>query len=350
LDFFVENLNQVSFLKKFDTTLGNYLTPTFFTNGEIPLLDQVLSVWEKVDKSRKERLYYLERIQDKFILRSPTHLGWEKAFRESMKLDWKDTIVFEALLPQTDHDLKRGEARILISYGRGSRRNFMISRFLQNELQRGNLLPQLVFQTESIKPLFYLNGEDFIKEGEVYFNIYDRQRGKLIYTNELNQVGEKIIKNETSDDVLINHLASYKSASSFVSILESREELIWLQHGVENFEARRPKLRYSFLSQKMLSEIYLPVTIKDHDKLRPALYLDMTPLTGNRLSLLTEVNRKFTSTIKNSLSVPVQCRPLRPHFSQAQKIHEFVFLCQEGENFVIKTLPMDQTFEGAGPK
>ncbi len=345
LDLFIENMNEVSFIKLSDPVLKDILVPAFHTMGELPLADQILSSWTKPTKERKNRLYFLERESNRFRLRAATSMMWEKNFSTRLNLDWKETIEIEKLLPSTFADLSSGTVRLLVSFGKGSQRKFQILRFSSKEMEQGGNLSQLVFQTEDIRPLIQLDQNEYQQNGEVYFNIYDRERAKLIFTQDLDQLHEKVVKNFSQDDVIINHIASFTGLKKFSSIIETREELIWLTHGSHQEISSRPKIRYSFLSQKLLSEIYLPLAIKNHDTLRPALYVDMIPITGNRLLLMTEERGKMISPIRHALSVPGNCRPLNPYLNRSEAVHEFVFLCLENQNFSLKILPIQNEGE-----
>ena len=101
--------------------------------------------------------------------------------------------------------------------------------------------------------------------------------------------------------MIVGQLGAFAFDSQLISILETREELIWVARGSENIVLRKPKIRYSFLSQKLLAEMYSPVIIKNGPSSVPALYADMTSVTGNRISVLEALKGKLTSSMKNSL-------------------------------------------------
>ena len=157
-------------------TLGKIYVPAFFTEGKLPLIDQVLTSWDKPDNSKKNRLYYLEPFNASLRLRAATTNLWEESTKKSLGLKWNEDIQVEQLLPVSSEDLAEGSLRLLVSAGIGSKRKIFITKFTSQEIRRGLPLPQLVLQTENILPLLQLNQDGFSSVGEVYFNIYDRER------------------------------------------------------------------------------------------------------------------------------------------------------------------------------
>jgi hypothetical protein len=87
--------------------------------------------------------------------------------------------------------------------------------------------------------------------------------------------------------------------------------------------------------------MYFPVIYKRNGALNPALYVDGTAVTGNRVYLFEEQNGELVSSIRNSIVVPRGCKSLNPNFSAASGSHEFVFLCLEEKDFVIRTFEMN---------
>jgi cell wall-associated protease len=345
LNTYVQSLNELSFLTLLHPTLGKIYVPAFFTEGKLPLIDQVVTSWDKPDNTKKNRLYYLEPFNSSLRLRSATTNLWEESIKKSLGLKWNEDVQVEQLLPVSSEDLAEGSLRLLVSAGIGSKRKIFITKFTTQEIRRGLPLPQLVLQTENILPLLQLNQDGFSSVGEVYFNIYDRERSKIVSTSSLNQIDNFIFKNSSEDDVIVGQLGAFAFDSELISILETREELIWVARGSENIVLRKPKIRYSFLSQKLLAEMYSPVIIKNSSASVPALYADMTSVTGNRISVLEALKGKLTSSMKNSLSVPSFCKALDPQFNMELKVHEFILLCNENNEWIIKTLPMGD-FEG----
>jgi hypothetical protein len=104
---------------------------------------------------------------------------------------------------------------------------------------------------------------------------------------------------------------------------------------------RRPKLRYSFLSQKLLTELYYPVIYKRNGIQTAGLYVDATSMTGNRINLIEEQDGELVSSIRNSVLVPANCKALNPVFTAAKGSHELTFLCLEEDGPEIRTIPLN---------
>jgi cell wall-associated protease len=342
LNLYLESMNTIAFTEYTDTHLGEMLVPAFFTHGQLPKEDQVLSSWDRLDVNPKRRLYYLMPLKDQsFQVRSFTTNIWEEALKKELKSKWYETVETEQLLPISVEDIEQGRLRVLVSVGMGTRRKLFIHSFKINRSQRGPQLPQLVLQTEEIDPLLNISDNGLEVRGEVYFNIYDRERAKIVTTKDMDQHSEYIYRHTSETDLVAGHLASFETPTGQFSVLQTREELISVQRAEKVKVSRRPKLRYSFLSQKLLSEMYYPVIYSRSGLSSGALYVDSTAVTGNRISILEDQAGNLVSSIKNSLAVPNNCRAMNPYFSPDASAHEFVFLCLENRTWTIRTMEMN---------
>jgi cell wall-associated protease len=340
-DLYIENMNEISLIRFDHTTLGKMMVPAFFTKGALPKLDQALTSWDKQDLTRKERLYYLEPVGNEFRFRSLTTNVWEESIKKELKTKWFETVVTEQLLPVSESDAGSGKLRVLVSVGQSTKRQLFIYTFDSKASTHGPKLPQLVLQTDWIDPLLTISQDGLKTTGEVYLNIYDRTRSKLVTTRGEAQVSEYIFKHDSESDIIAGHIASFEQGTKRSSVFQTREELFTVTTGLVKKISSRPKLRYSFLTQKLLSEMYLPVVYKRNGTLNPGLYVDSTSITGNRVYLYEEQDGELVSSIKNSIVVPGNCRSLRPAFSKTSGTFEFVFLCLEDKDFVIRTYEMN---------
>ncbi|WPU63829.1 S8 family peptidase [Peredibacter starrii] len=342
LDLFLASMNDLSFIKLNHGTLGKILVPAFFTEGQLPLVDQVLTSWDKQDMTRKNRLYYLEPMSDSTLrVRSLTTKVWEEALKTELKSKWFDTVEVEQIMPTSKTDAEKGQIRALVSVGLGTKRQLFIHSFVVGSNTHGAKLPQLVLEPESVDPLLTVDANGLSVNGEVFFNIYDRTRAKLVATRGESQVNEFIFKHETESDLIAGHIASFEKGQNRFTVFQSREELIAVTTGNISKRTTRPKLRYSFLSQKFLSEMYFPVTYKRNGTLSPALYVDSTAMTGNRIYLFEEQNGELVASVRNSIVVPSNCKALNPVYSAHSGTHEFVFLCLEDNAWVIRNYEMN---------
>lgn len=342
LDLFVENMNDITFIRFDHPTLGKMMVPAFFTNGMLPKVDQPITSWERWDSTRKKRLFYLEPMTDGTLrIRSLTTNVWEESVKKEFKTKWFDTVETEQLLPVSAEDSAKGELRVMVTVGPGTKRQIFIYSFNTKSSSHGLKIPQLVLQTDSVDPLLTITNNGLENTGDVYFNIYDRTRAKLVTTKALAQDREFIFRHETESDLIAGHIASFENNNDRFTVFQTREELISITSGTNSKRSSRAKLRYSFLSQKLLSEMYYPVSYKRAGASSPALYVDATSVTGNRIYLFEEQNGELVSSIRNSLVVPNGCRPLNPNFSAQSGAHEFIFLCLENNEWMIRSLEMN---------
>jgi cell wall-associated protease len=341
LDLFVTSMNKIIFIRKDNSPLGKVMLPAFFTNGQLPLADQVLTSWDKQDRAKKNHLYYLN-IEDKaFKIHALNHKIWEDGVRAELKTKWFETVELEQVLPVSETDALKGNLRVMMSVGIGTKRDLFISNVTIPGITRGNKLPQLVIQSDSVAPLVKVTETGFKNDGDVYLNVYDRTRGKIIITKDLAQESELIYRHDSQSDVLAGHLITFEEEQKKISIIQTRENLVSITQDSSVKISQRPKLRYSFLSQKLLSELYFPVIYNRSGAIAPALYVDSTSITSNRVYLFEAQDGKLVLSIRNSILSPNNCRALNPHFSNELKAHEFVFLCQQDQGWVIRTLPMN---------
>lgn len=322
--------------------LGKMMIPAFITRGQLPKMDQVLTSWDRQDMGRKVRLYYLEPAADTFRIRAMTTKVWEDALKKELNSKWFDTVEVETLLPRSAEDARNGEIRALVSVGLGTMRQLYIYSFNPAVNSHGPKIPQLVLQTEGMNPLLKASPEGLLNSGEVYFNIYDRERSKIITTKEKAQDRELVFRHPSETDLIIGQIAAFENGSKRTNIIQTREELISVTtNGSQTSIGRRPKLRYSFLSQRLLTEMYYPVIYKRNGVQAAALYVDATSMTGNRINLIEEQNGNLISSVRNSVLVPSNCKALNPMYSVASGSHELTFLCLEEAGPEVRTIPLN---------
>ena len=343
LDVAVKSLNTIHFVSMNHKILGKILVPAFFTEGQIARIDQAKDFMGRFDSSAGLRLYYLEPNLEKseLVIRTLTNHSWMNGIKTKLSAQWFDTVLVENILPVSHSDAKSGELRVILSVGQKTKRQIYIAKFSADTNTLGENLNQIVIQTEGVDGVQEVTKNGLKVTGESYLNIYDRARGKVINTENLEFVSQRNYTHESQSDILIGQIANFKEGNKSISILQSREELISLttENG-KTQKSTRAKLRYSFFSSSVLSEMYFPVVYKREEALKPALYVDSTSVTGNRIYLLEEQKGELVASIKNSLAVTSNCRAMNPHFNNDKKITEFVFLCLENKDFVLRTYPM----------
>ena len=344
-DVFIQDLDDVRLMSFNHPQLGKMKIPSFVTVGEIAAADQVTSAWEKADRTRKQRLYYLEPSSDlkKLSLRTINHNKFDDKIRSELKLKWYETVELERVLATTSSDIDRGNIRALFSAGFNTKRKLFVMDF-NSSTKRYADIPQLVLQTDFSEDLLKVTPEGLEISGDSMMNIYDRTRVKLLTIKDGSQETEWIYKHQAQTDIMLGHIASFEVNDQQIHMVQSRDEVITLsgkKKGKEFKVNSREKLRFSFLSQKALSEMYYPVVVKRSENLIPALYVDSSSITANRLSLMEFDEGKLVATFKNSIFVPSNCSAINPYFNTTAKIYEFVFVCLESNEWVVRTLPMN---------
>ncbi len=347
IDLVIENITDLNFIRLDHPALGKMMVPTFFTKGQLPKLDQKQDFYGRWDVSKEDRLYYLEpQFPDmSFRIRALTSQSWIESVKKELNSKWFENVLVENMLPVSVSDAAQGRVRVILSVGQGTKRQIFISSFDTKSTSRGKALPQMVIQTEEVDPLYSVTATGLDVVGESYLNVYDRTRSKIVNTKDQTQSFQLNYTHEAETDLIIGQIASFEKGSDKFSVLQTRDELVSLST-VDNklVKTSRPKLRYSFFSAKVLSEMYVPVIYKRGTEQAPALYVDSTAVTANRVYLFEQQNGRLVSSVRNSLIVPVEnaiaCKAMNPSFSATTQAHEFTFLCLENKEWFLRTYPM----------
>ncbi len=343
IDLLIQKMNDLSFIRMNHATLGDIMVRAFFTVGQIPKIDQKQDFFQRWDGSRESRLYYLEpQIAEKNLrIRTLMTREWKEEVKKAINAKWNDTVLVENILPTSLKDAQEGKVRLIFSVGQSTRRQIFISTFDVSKNLMGKALPQIVLQTEEVDTLLSISKNGLEATGDTYMNVYDRSRVKIVSTQNDAQASQLNYSHVSETDLIVGHIASFEDGNKRLSIIQTRDELISLS--TENGQVvrtSRPKLRYSFFSARVLSEMYRPVTYKRDGEQSAALYVDSTAVTANRVYLFEEQAGKLVSSIKNSLVVPANCKAMDPTFSAGSGTHEFVFLCLENKEWAIRTYDM----------
>jgi hypothetical protein len=343
LDLNVAKMEDLRFIRLDHKSLGKMMVPTFFTEGQLPKIDQGVDFFGRWDTSKENRLYYLEPqiLEKKFRIRALTTNTWKEKVKADLKSKWFETVISENILPVSSEDAAQGIVRIIMSVGQGTLRKIFISTFDCQNTLLGNQIPQLVLQSENIDPLLSITENGVENKGEVFLNVYDRTRIKVVTTKNSQQIGQFVYNHDAETDFITGHIASFNFDKHRTTILQTRDELVTISSiQGQNSISKRPKLRYSFFSSKVLSEMYQPVSYNRENIKAPALYVDSTAVTGNRIYLFETQQGSLVSSILNSIIVPSNCKALNPSYSFESRTHEFVFLCLEDKEWFIRTYEM----------
>ncbi len=336
-DISVSSMANSSFVKFQHAKLGAMMVPAFFSAGQLPKIDQVITTWERYDLSKRNHLYYLEPTDKAFRVRSLTTTTWAQAFLKELKTKWFETVEVENVLPESPQDIAKGELRVLVSVGLDSKRQIFIHTLSPNKASHGAKLPQLILRSRAIDTYLGISPDGLESKGEVYSNIYDTNRTKLVTTKDEKQIGEYVYSHDDELDPLMSHLVSFEKGSGRFSILETRDELVSISFGEKVKTSKRKKIRYSFLTQAQLNEFFVPVMFERNGNKIPGLYVDSTTITGNRVSVYEDQNGELVSSIENSLLLPPDCKTLTPQFFSESKTYSVVLLCLEANDWFIRT-------------
>ncbi len=326
---------QTFFVQQEQKDGSNLALPVFFAKGNLPNREQEKGFFKRPDTTVKNRLYYLEpSLNDgkiSLITRSLSGKQFETELKKRLGIKKNTRLDFLGLLPQSSEDFERSELKMTIKYGKGPLYNYKVLIIQKNfeyqitELDSKQMIYLMDQSGQKLKEdALFINQIAINDKGEI------KKAGPYAWGQVNNEKG-KILDIENNSNALIASnapveqlLASFDSAS----FLKNNDTLFLWQDGklhTRNIE------RFSFLPGTLFSEMFAPVMVNNKGKMTPALYIDSTQMSMNRLQVITAEDG-IKNAAKWSLMTPSRCRPLNP-------------VRQNGTNYALAFLCLDQNYQ-----
>jgi hypothetical protein len=144
-------------------------------------------------------------------------------------------------------------------------------------------------------------------------------------------------------DNLLGFIQGYTVGSDLIAFYQTKSQLVMRKTGSgAAVQMSEPIDRSSLIPGSVFNAMFFPITMGDETRTKqPAIYVDATYLLANRVYVWTVEGGKFYAPMHLNVEVPKGCKPLAPRrFGQGGQT-AYVFLCQEGSSFSIKTLNVE---------
>jgi len=229
-------------------------------------------------------------------------------------------VDYADLIPQTQRMFEDGEVSILVNVGRGGMRDSYRLVIDQGEyLSRKATLDRIdsgavQLNRRSMSTVRDLSGEAPENNQYSFMTFYTDILGEVILsTDDLASVtGRYRISTDDLEDGVQKYIRTYKTKNGFSFFFESTDSLN-LVEVANGFESRFSASvdRSSFLPGNLFSQILFATEINENGW-KPAIYVDSSPLTSERVFFWSLEGGKLTAPIKRSLEIPEGCRPILP--------------------------------------
>lgn len=300
---------------KTELSNGKYLaTPVYINKGPVPEVDQVDDPWSPKDKSFLRRVYWLSVDEENATFNYRTFMN--RNFGESVRNQFKKTVApaisvddtgieLFALKQQSDQDFQNGIVRAVFSFGLGFQRTVVEGEFDGEELSFNHLDyigAQLV--GNAIHPLKDIKHGD---RGDSFVGFLTSSTLNISHQYE----GEEktyVYRLDTPYDRLMSFIASFDKGDRTYVFLETIDDILLLTGKNGQWkESRQNTTKFSFLPGKVMSDIFYPVLIKNSGELNPAIYMDTTSLSGNRIYTMAALDGELVSPASLSVNLPTTC-------------------------------------------
>lgn len=331
------------------TTLPNGMslaTPYFLNSGALPDADQVNDPWSDKDRSVLRRIYSLQ-IKDgdnpEFVARTSMNMNFVTKVRTELKDKVSQTIALNdttveivQLLSQTKEDYYKGTIRALGSFGLGYFRENIELKFVSDKLSV-EVLDQVTERLEgsSHHPLYSLV-DSGVNESNSFISFLTDDLVTITTVTENSQT-PFVYRMRDQNDRLLSFLAIFSDANTQTAVLETVDYIMMVEiEGKNQKTFKRKTKKFSFLPGSQMSELYIPIKIKDKDNnLKPAIYVNATALVGNNIYLMTKVGDDLVTPVDMSLNIPNNCTAKEP-VKSLDGSYKYSILCLTNSGFKIK--------------
>lgn len=328
--------------------IGRVAIPVFVTVGRLPDADQDPSPWVRRDNARRERIYFLvpEVTPEGVVVktRSLTTLKFAEETIERFGMRWNEGVDYLDMLSQDKARFYNGKVDVLFSLGKGVfRKTKRLTITSPTSYEWSDYAPDNI-RLEGMNRFDVLNltNDEFYNGGDVFAGFYDQVTARLIsFMDQARPEENLVVRHDSKTDSLLGHLATFKEANGWGHFLQSKSRLIYTRDVAgQTHRYTRPILRFSFLPGRMLSELYYPIYVLDNNNKTPAMYVDSTQITANRIHVLVGGENGLIAPARHSLLVPNNCKALNPILTPQRKTFQYNLLCAESSGWALKTLEL----------
>jgi cell wall-associated protease len=344
------------------TPFGKIAMPVFMTAGGLPKADMNPDPFAFEPNSKRERVYYYEPKQENgawvLATRSFDNTKWLTKIRSELGLRFREDLAVSTLLPQTPIDFATGRVRALVRVGISSLKSYrMISVTGTSQLDEKSYLMEAsqfngqTFEGSTVSASINLDGVIPVASAQpALASFYSATLGRLTSLNGRDPSridATQSISPARKQDNLLGFIQSYVQGSKLIAFYQTKSQLVMRSTGSgAAVQASEPIDRSSLLPGRVFNALFFPISIGESGKAkRPAIYVDATQLSANRVYVWTVENGEFYAPMSLNVEIPKGCKPLAPRrFGQGGQT-AYVFMCTEGNGndakFTLKTLNIE---------
>lgn len=293
---------------------GKFLaTPVYINQGPVPEIDQDQDPWLPKDNSILRRIYWLELDEEKSLYAYRTFMN--RDFGDLVRDQFKNSVApaisvndtgveLIALKAQSEKDFQNGVVKGVFSFGLGFQRIAVESIFDGAQLSFTHLdYVKSSLVGNAIHPVQDLGQ----KQGNSFVGFLTSSTLNISHLYE----GEErryVYRLDTPYDSLVSYIASFDKNDRTYVFLETIDDILLLE-GKDGYwsESRQDTTKFSFLPGKTMSDIFTPMLIKNSGELNPAIYMDTTLLSGNRIYTMAAYNGELIAPASLAVNLPTIC-------------------------------------------
>ncbi len=341
------------------TPYGSIAMPLFRTSGGLPKADQNPDPFAFKKVYMQERVYYFEPMQvgADWVLatRAFDNTKWMSKIRAELGLRFRDALGISTLLTQSAADFAAGRVRALVQIGSSTLKKYRMITMegisdLDNKAYRVEAtdFSGQTFEGASTLPAIDLNQVvPVLSSQSSLASFYSPVLGRVTLLNAVDP--SRIQTTQTASppraqDNFLGFVQSYVQGSKLMAFYQTKSHLVLKVTGAGNpVQLAQPIDRSSFIDSDLTSALFYPITMGESSQLkRPAIYLDASLLSANRVYLWTLDKGKFFAPMNLNVEIPKGCRALAPHRMGTSGQMAYVFLCTDGNSkYVLKTLNVE---------
>jgi hypothetical protein len=333
-------------LMKTELPTGQHLaTPYFISQGGLPDADQIDDPWKPRDNSVTRRIYRLEILESGIIeykARTDMNRNFIKTVKKKLKsslaqaINIADTNVqIIQLLTQTQDELNLGVVKALASVGLGFYRENALITFTGREFSV-EILSNISERLEGTAhhPVYSINGDQLETSQSNAFVSFLTDDLVTITSVSGNSELPFTFRMRDQNDRILSFLALFQEGNAQSTILETVDYVMMVEaKGDEQVILKRKVKKFSFLPGSKMSELYIPMTIKNSKgEMQPAIYVDATSLAGNNIYLLTKIGNSLIAPVDTSLNIPNNCVAKNP-LKTMKGTSKYSLLCLTNDGF-----------------
>ncbi len=342
------------------TPYGKIGMLTFQTVGLLPNADLNPDEFAFEPNRNKTRIYFYQPVQVggkwTLVTRSYDNGAWDKLIRQRMQLPFRQNIALSSVLTQSPKDFASGVLRILVRWGEGSLVQYKTAALtsIEQMINREFTLAPTSFQGQTFEnsevgAVANLDGIVPVQNAQAGLSSF--YSGTLARFSALN-AGDSTRVESTQrsepvrmQDALLGFVKAYMKDGKLTAIYQSKSLLIAKTTGAgTNKRDQKAIDRVSLINDYVFNSLFFPITYGAGDeKKSPAIYVDITRLTMNRIYLWTvDKGGNLLAPMHMNVEIPKGCKPLAPRRFGLKGEMAYVLQCQEksasGPSWSLKTL------------